>query len=624
MMESGIGNRRPGRRNVAALAQHFRSSQVTAVERIYTLPKISAELMPHGYCFLWRPEVLWLHVVSDALIALAYLLIPIALILFVRRRRDLVFQPVFLLFGAFILLCGGTHLFGIWTVWSPVYVSEGVVKAITGVVSLFTAYAVWRAVPLALALPSPAQLAQARDEAQAANKAKSLFLANMSHEIRTPMHAVLGYAQILQNDGSLRPGARRYVLGIRRAGEHLMGLINDILDFSKIEAQSMTLEPKNFDLNLCLEGVADMFRIRCAQKGLDWKLDAALPQPCVVQGDSKKINQILINLIGNSVKFTTRGGVCLRVRADGDDYSFYCIDTGPGISSEQLGSIFEPFRQSQAGIEQGGTGLGVSICKGYLDLMGSALHYDTLPGQGCTVSFSLHLPSAEQVSEPPARLDDEVLGLPDGLRLRALVADDVEHNREVLCEALRGIGVEVVLAANGEQALSLALQERPDIIFMDVRMPVMDGIEAFRRLSQSERSRNIPCVVVSASLLPSQTAHFLELGFHDHVAKPFRFNEIHACLERVLDIRLRRRTSVPTTGEAPRAGQRIVLPADDAARLRDAAARGALTTVRAIIAEFEASADPGLRAAAEALREKLAQFDFDAIAAFADTHAASD
>lgn len=571
--------------------------------------------MPHGHCYLWIPKILWLHIISDGMVALAYILIPITLIYFVYKRKDLEFQPVFLLFGAFILLCGGTHIFNLWVIWNPDYTEQGILKFLTGVVSIFTAYALWRIVPLALALPSPSQLEKAKAEAEEANKAKSIFLANMSHEIRTPMNAIIGYAQILHKDVQLNGDAAKYVRGIHTAGEHLMTLINDILDLSKIEAHRMELNVHGFDLGQTIEAISDMFSVRCAQKGLKWNLDVDLPEPCLVEGDPKRISQILINMLGNSVKFTESGGVSLRVRREGDQYSFYCIDSGPGMTEEQVKKIFEPFQQGAAGISHGGTGLGVSISQGYLELMGSSLTFDTLPGEGCTVSFTLGLSKAVGTIDSDEDTTSEVVGLPAGMQLKALVVDDVEHNRDVLGEAMKRIGVQVITANNGREAVEAAQREKPDIIFMDIRMPVLNGIDALHELQASEATADIPCVVVSASSSSVQTAHFLDLGFVDYVPKPFRFDDIYSSVEHSLNIELRREViGANTSDDSSVSGPSLKVELDLAERILDAAERGEILKIRSIIKEISLSEDPELKQSADLLTDLLDNFAFDAIA----------
>ena len=277
-----------------------------------------------------------------------------------------------------------------------------------------------------------AQLTEAREAAEQANKAKSLFLANMSHEIRTPMNAILGYAQILQRDSELSEPQSRSVETIHRSGEHLLTLINDVLDISKIEAGRMELHPSDFNLQAMLDGLGVMFQVRCEQKQLAWQLQKPGDDRLLVHGDEAKLSQVLINLLGNAVKFTPTGNVSLQVTTVPDEkYRFEIIDSGPGISADVQAAIFEPFHQAASGIKEGGTGLGLAIARRLLELMGGRLDLDSRTGTGSRFFFTLSLPPA--AGEVPDSADDrwsQVSQLAAGYRVRALVADDVSENRE--------------------------------------------------------------------------------------------------------------------------------------------------------------------------------------------------
>ena len=329
-----------------------------------------------------------------------------------------------------------------------------------------------------------AQLTEARETAVQANKAKSLFLANMSHEIRTPMNAILGYAQILQRDADLSGAQSRSVETIHRSGEHLLTLINDVLDISKIEAGRMELHPADFNLQAMLDGLGVMFQVRCEQKQLAWHLHKPGEDRLLVHGDEAKLSQVLINLLGNAVKFTPTGDVRLEVTTLPDEkYRFEIIDAGPGIPADVQAAIFEPFHQAAGGIKEGGTGLGLAIARRLLELMGGQLELDSTAGTGSRFYFALSLPPAKgEVIDSADAHWSQVSHLAPGYRVRALVADDVVENRDVLSSLLADIGVEVILAENGREALEKTQAGATDIVFLDIRMPEMDGREAAQQI----------------------------------------------------------------------------------------------------------------------------------------------
>ena len=320
-------------------------------------------------------------------------------------------------------------------------------------------------------------LDQARGEAEAANHAKSLFLANMSHEIRTPMNAILGYAQLLRRSPDLAPDHQHAMQTIQQSGDHLLNLINDVLDISKIEAGRMELSPSDFDLQALLETLGVMFELQCQEKGLEWRLEGVGDESLPVHGDEDKLRQVLINLLGNAVKFTQTGRVVLRFMPQPEDqYRFEVVDTGLGLAPEDQETLFQAFQQGAAGSQQGGTGLGLTIVQRQLQLMGAALEVDSALGHGACFGFTVCLPAAQ--GELPTEAQgawSKVRHLADGYAVRALGVDDVAENRDVLRGMLAEIGAEVEIAENGQQALERLETSGPDIVFLDIRMPVMGG-----------------------------------------------------------------------------------------------------------------------------------------------------
>ena len=455
-------------------------------------------------------------------------------------------------------------------------------------------------------------LRAAKEEAESASRAKSLFLANMSHEIRTPMNAVLGYTQLIETDPELPEKYRRSLKAICAAGNHLIGLIDEILDLSKIEAGAMELNLRDFDLGDLSEDISAMFRMRCEQKGLEWRLDCRI-QDRAVRGDDRKLRQVLINLLGNAVKFTERGLIHLEVSQRGQHYAFSVEDTGPGISEAARERIFEPFQQAEEGDAKGGTGLGLAITKRQIELMGGTLVLDSTPGEGSRFSFALSLSRAEGVLVSDVAEAHGAWRLVDPGCVRALVVDDVADNREVLSGLLDQAGVDVMTAKDGAEALQRIAERRPDIVFMDVRMPVMDGLSAVRHLREQRPDDRIICIAITASGLLRQRSYYLEAGFDDFIGKPFRFETLCDCMARHLQVEFER---VPLEGaEAERQDPGAMhLPDALRSRLLAAAKINALTEIEAVIGELK-RLDTGSQALAGRLESLLSQYDTDGIAA---------
>ena len=377
----------------------------------------------------------------------------------------------------------------------------------------------------------------ARREADEANRAKSRFLANMSHEIRTPMNAVLGYAQILQRDAALSADQHESVDAIARSGDHLLALINDVLDISTIEAGHQELREDDFDLQHLLAGLATMFELRCRQRGLDWRLEGEITRP-QVRGDEGKLRQVLINLLGNAIKFTDAGRVGLRLEEREDDrYFFEVSDTGPGIAPEYQQSIFAPLQQGAAGMAKGGTGLGLAIAARFVELMDGRIGLESELGRGARFTFELVLAPGSAPQAPPAEERfARVRHLDRSQRVKALIVDDVTENRLVLQKFLAAIGVETSQAEDGEQAVVAVREFKPDIVFMDIRMPQMFGTEALRRIVAEHGEGAYKVVAVSASAFAHQRQEYLASGFDDYIEKPYRAERIYAALADLLGV----------------------------------------------------------------------------------------
>ncbi len=449
--------------------------------------------------------------------------------------------------------------------------------------------------------------------AESANRAKSLFLANMSHEIRTPMNAILGYAQLLQRDQRLHPDQIATLTGVRSAGEHLLDVINDVLDLSRIEAGAMELDPVMFDLGAMIRDVAVIFDNRCSQKSLCWQVENSCERYLPVEGDQAKLRQVLINLLGNAVKYTERGSVTLKLGSpEKDQYRFEVADTGSGIDEEDIDSLFSSFYQGVNSRGKGGSGLGLSIAARQLELMGSRLELESVPGSGSRFWFSLHLPPGDNVPVSSEPGQGAVQRLRQGTQVRALVVDDVETNRDVLARMLIDTGVEVVEAEDGRQALEKLAKERFDIVFMDIRMPVMCGDEAIGLIRQRWSSEQLPCVVISAYSMTHEVGHYISLGFDRYISKPFRFDDIYRCLEDFLGVEFERQLPAHEDKAAAPELDRLRIPAAMLVRLQGAARLNRISELKSTMAELAGLGEDG-RMLADYLKPMLADYDTESL-----------
>ncbi|WP_180682084.1 hybrid sensor histidine kinase/response regulator [Tepidicella baoligensis] len=384
------------------------------------------------------------------------------------------------------------------------------------------------------ALQQAKQVAErAREQADQANQAKTRYVSNISHELRTPLNSILGYAQLLQEDPNLPPHRSHAIKVILRAGEHLLSLIEGTLDVARIEAGKLTLDVKPLDLRALMDEVAGMFELQAQAKGLAFRFEPPELWPQAVRADDKRLRQILINLLGNAVKFTTQGGVTLRLQYGREMAVFEVCDTGPGMTPEELERVFEPFARGAATSSQGstGAGLGLTIARMLTNLMGGDMTAESTPGQGTTFRLRLFLPevhgeTAGQASPRP--LDARGYA---GARRTVLVVDNEEDDRQLLQSWLAPLGFDVRLATHGEEALAqLRTGLQPDAVFMDLAMPGMDGWEALTHLQalvQSGRLAKVPVVaVVSANAFDKGLDNPVGLPPEDFFVKPVRRDEL--------------------------------------------------------------------------------------------------
>ncbi len=467
-------------------------------------------------------------------------------------------------------------------------------------------------------------IVNARVRAEEANQAKSMFISNMSHEIRTPMNAILGYVQILERDDTLSTDQKKRVDGIQKAGNHLLGLINDILDFSKIEAGKMELNVAQFSLSGLIGDLQVIFHNRCERNHLTLKVEYSFSgQRRWVEGDQGKLRQILINLLENAVKFTDQGKVFFRVTEERkDQYLFEVVDTGCGIPLEKQEDVFDYFIQNQNGQEKGGTGLGLSISRRQVELMGGELKLESYPGWGSRFFFSIKLPSAQERPMEDHRDYEHVVALAADQSVRALIVDDNQSNIEVMQEMLTEIGIECQAVVSGWDAIDSALAWKPDIIFMDYRMPGLNGLDTAKMVQNNLSEESTKIVMVTASSYRHEKERFLREGVQGFIAKPFMRGEVFKSLHDLLGLEfVYRKETEKTTDPFPEKNRQtapLALPGPLLSKLKKFARLGIMSQFEEVLKDVESLGPEGVEMAAQ-LREKAENFDKNGIMKLLET-----
>jgi signal transduction histidine kinase/CheY-like chemotaxis protein/purine-cytosine permease-like protein len=459
-----------------------------------------------------------------------------------------------------------------------------------------------------------AQLQQAKAAADAANQAKSRYITTISHELRTPLNSILGYAQLLEDDPAVPAHRRDAVQVIRRGGDHLLSLIEGTLDIARIESGRLTLEAAPMRFADVLDEIARMFELQAAARGLNFEHQRTGTLPSLVRADEKRLRQILINLLGNAVKFTRVGRVILRSAYSREMARFEIEDTGPGMGDTELQRVFEPFERGTAAgaTAVGGTGLGLTIARMLTDLMGGEMTVSSTPGVGTCFSIRLYLPelAAGQAGKHRA-ISRKVSGYL-GPRRRLLVVDNEEADRRLVVDRLAPLGFELLQAASGEEALALLATEPVDAIFLDLAMPGIDGWTTLRRL-RAERLSDAPAAIVSANAYDKGLENDLGIGDSDFLVKPVRMVELVAWFERRLQLQWLQAEPAPAA-PAPAPGTLQAPPAHALRELDDLVRLG---YVRGILKKLDAlaAAWPDSVVFIDRMRALARGFDLETLAA---------
>ena len=520
--------------------------------------------MPHGMCFQWQNDILSMFVISDIVITLAYISIASSLALFVFKRQDISFNRVILAFSLFIFACGATHALSAVTVWTPIYELSAWIKVFTALVSAVTAVMLWPLLPRLLKVPSADDLVELNKhlineisvheatkeqlieltanldqeveqrtlKLKRSDNVKSEFIAHVSHELKTPLHGLLGFTQLLEDDQKLTAAQKEKLAIIHQCGDSLLLMIDDLLAIGVHDKDAIDVVYKKFNLLELLSGVEQIAIQQCQEKQIEFKLALLNDLPKYVLGDAKLLRQLLINLVTNAVKFTEVGIVYLRVYQNDNQFCFQVEDTGRGISVVDMESIFDPYYQTFSSKANPGMGLGLSICKKIIEILDSEIRVNSVVNEGSIFEFTLVLESVSQLT-----VEESAAVMPlgyKGLEQTIMVVDDNLANRLFMEDLLFEKGFNVFSVASGEQCLASVNSVKPDLIFMDLKMPGLNGIETTEKLNENNNHGIV--IAMSASASKEGKAAFTVAGGAGFLTKPVSLEALFYCLQQHLAI----------------------------------------------------------------------------------------
>lgn len=505
----------------------------------------SPGFMPHGHCYLWQPGTLWLNVGSDGLIASAYFAIPFALYHLVRERRtEIPYPGILLMFAAFILLCGSTHLMEIWTVWRPDYRLAGVLKALTGIVSVATMIALFHVIPKAMLLRGPEQLKlevqsrtaelarvndklreeiSARDLAETQlrelDRRKDEFLATLAHELRNPLAPIRHAVKLLGTDLADADRQRWGRDVIARQAHRMALLLDDLLDVSRITRGRIELKRERVKLRTLVDSAVET--VRPAIEAKRHELTISLPdRECEIEADPLRLSQSISNLLTNAAKFTPAGGrLSVSVSITADDLMIAVSDSGVGFDRAQIPLLFEMFSQAdgRAADGEGGLGIGLALVKGLVELHGGQVRAES-PGKGLGSTFTVLLPasavvSASRPSQDPAEASDAKM-------TTILVADDNRDAADSMGVLLELSGHQVLVAHSGSRAIEMGREHRPKVVILDIGMPDLSGYEVARRIRTEDWGKDVFLMAITGWGQADDKERARNAGFDSHLTKP--------------------------------------------------------------------------------------------------------